>query len=104
MPDRWAMWHRRQRNLGDNVTLAGRVAVVDHINIGANAVVGATSLVTKDVPPGQVVWGTPARPAMDAKKEIAALRRLPEALKKMRACDNAKNGHQPEAKPHQNGN
>jgi UDP-3-O-[3-hydroxymyristoyl] glucosamine N-acyltransferase len=90
-------------SLGDNVTLAGRVAVVDHVKIGANAVVGATSLVTKDVPPGQVVWGTPARRGMDAKKEIAALRRLPALLKEMRSQRQANVGDQPELEPHQSG-
>ena len=89
--------------LGDNVTLAGGVAVVDHVTVGANAVVGALSLVTKDVPPGQVVWGMPARRAMDAKREGAALRRLPRMMKKMNLRGAAKNDDQPETEPHQNG-
>lgn len=67
--------------LGDNVTLAGKVGVVDHVSIGSNAVVGASSLVSKDVPEGQTVWGLPARRAMDAKREVAALRSLPAFLK-----------------------
>ncbi|HEY4952878.1 MAG TPA: UDP-3-O-(3-hydroxymyristoyl)glucosamine N-acyltransferase [Verrucomicrobiae bacterium] len=69
--------------LGENVTLAGGVAVVDHVEIGANAVVGALSLVTKDVPPGGVVWGMPAQPARKAKRQNAALRRLPDLLKRL---------------------
>lgn len=69
--------------LGDGVTLAGGVAVVDHVEIGNNAVVGAVSLVTKDVAPNQVVWGTPARLATDAKRESAAMRRLPAILRRL---------------------
>ncbi len=69
--------------LGDGVTLAGGAGVVDHVEIGANAVVGAVSLVTKNIAPGQVVWGTPARPARVARREAVAVRRLPGLLKKL---------------------
>jgi UDP-3-O-[3-hydroxymyristoyl] glucosamine N-acyltransferase len=89
--------------IGDGVTFGGRVGVVDHVEIGANAVVGIVSLVTKDVPPGQVVWGIPARPAMDAKRESAALRRLPGLLKTLRARDQAKMNDQPEVEPSEDG-
>jgi UDP-3-O-[3-hydroxymyristoyl] glucosamine N-acyltransferase len=78
--------------IGDGVTLAGQVGVVDQVEIGANVFVGAVSLVTKDVPPGQVVWGIPARRAMDAKRESAALRRLPGVLKSLRLRDQSKAG------------
>jgi UDP-3-O-[3-hydroxymyristoyl] glucosamine N-acyltransferase len=79
--------------IGNNVTMGGRVGVVDHVEIGDNAVIGITSLVTKNVPAGQVVWGSPARPAMAAKRESAALRRLPAMLKKMRLREPAENGN-----------
>lgn len=42
-------------SIGSNVTILGGVA------IGARAVVGAGSVVTKDVPPGATVVGNPAR-------------------------------------------
>lgn len=89
--------------LGDCVTLAGGVSVVDHVEIGANAVVGAVSLVTKNVPPGQVVWGSPARRAHDAKRESVALRRLPGLLKTLRVRGLADANSQPEPETHQNG-
>ena len=88
--------------LGDCVTLGGAVGLVDHVEIGANAMVGAFSLVTKDVPPGQMVWGIPARPAMAAKRESAAVRRLPGLLKTLRARDRAGTKDQPETET-QNG-
>jgi hypothetical protein len=40
---------------------------------------------------------------MDAKKEIAALRRLPALLKEMRSQRQANVGDQPELEPHQSG-
>jgi UDP-3-O-[3-hydroxymyristoyl] glucosamine N-acyltransferase len=89
--------------VGDSVTLGGQVGVVDQVEIGANVVVGAVSLVTKDVPPGQVVWGIPAQRAMDAKRQNAALRRLPAMLKALRARDQPKLDDQPEAAPRGNG-
>jgi acetyltransferase-like isoleucine patch superfamily enzyme len=46
---------RRGARIGVNVTL------LPHIVIGENALVGAGSVVTRDVPPGMVVVGSPAR-------------------------------------------
>jgi UDP-3-O-[3-hydroxymyristoyl] glucosamine N-acyltransferase len=76
---------RRSRRVVPLLTLGTGVSVVDHVEIGAKALVGAVSLVTKDVPPGEAVWGTPARRARDAKRESVALRRLPEMLKQLRS-------------------
>ncbi len=45
----------KQAKLGANVT------VLPGVRIGENALVGAGSVVTKDVPPGAVVVGNPAR-------------------------------------------
>jgi UDP-3-O-[3-hydroxymyristoyl] glucosamine N-acyltransferase len=48
--------------LEDNVTLAGQVGIKDHVRIGEGAVVLAKSAVFKDIEPGAVVSGVPARP------------------------------------------
>ena len=45
----------------DNVWLGGGVIVLPGVTIGENSVVGAGSVVTKDVPPHVVVVGNPAR-------------------------------------------
>lgn len=45
----------------DNVWLGGGVIVVGGVTIGEDSVVGAGAVVTKDVPPGVVVVGNPAR-------------------------------------------
>lgn len=47
--------------IGDNVWLGGNVTVLPGVSIGEGAVVGAGSVVTRDVPPRTVVAGNPAR-------------------------------------------
>jgi UDP-3-O-[3-hydroxymyristoyl] glucosamine N-acyltransferase len=69
--------------IGDNVTLAGQAGIADHLKIGANSIVAAQSGVSEDLPPGSIVFGTPAQPAMQTKRQIIALRKLPELLRKL---------------------
>ncbi|GMA34499.1 hypothetical protein GCM10025876_07030 [Demequina litorisediminis] len=45
----------------DNVWLGGGVIVCPGVTIGKDSVVGAGSVVTKDIPPGVVAVGNPAR-------------------------------------------
>ncbi len=47
--------------LGRNVWLGARVIVLPGVTIGADSVVAAGSVVTKDVPPRTLVGGVPAR-------------------------------------------
>ncbi|MEU1281317.1 sugar O-acetyltransferase [Streptomyces sp. NPDC005805] len=47
--------------LEDNVWLGGGVIVLPGVRIGENSVVGAGSVVTRDIPPNVVAVGNPAR-------------------------------------------
>lgn len=47
--------------IGDNVWLGGNVTVLPGVHIGANSVIGAGSVVTKDVPADVVAVGDPAK-------------------------------------------
>ncbi|MGC5342025.1 sugar O-acetyltransferase [Streptomyces sp. DT171] len=47
--------------IGDNVWLGGGVIVCPGVTIGADTVVGAGAVVTKDLPPGVLAVGNPAR-------------------------------------------
>lgn len=47
--------------LGDNVWLGLGVTILKGVTIGNDAVVGAGSIVTKDIPPGGIAGGNPAR-------------------------------------------
>ncbi|MFB3887066.1 MAG: acyltransferase [Thermodesulfobacteriota bacterium] len=46
---------KRGSSIGSNCTILG------HVTIGENAIVGAGSVVTRDVPPNAIVAGNPAR-------------------------------------------
>jgi UDP-3-O-[3-hydroxymyristoyl] glucosamine N-acyltransferase len=69
--------------LGKHVTLAGQVGLVDHIEIGDNVMVGAQSGITKDVPPNQIVLGSPHLPHRQFLRVAAVWTRLPELKKEL---------------------
>jgi acetyltransferase-like isoleucine patch superfamily enzyme len=52
---------RQGINIENNVWLGNRVIVLDGIRIGTGAVVGAGSVVTRDLPPYSIAVGNPAR-------------------------------------------
>lgn len=45
----------------DNCFIGGKSIIVGNVKIGPNAIVGAGSVVTKDVPEGTIVAGNPAK-------------------------------------------
>jgi len=47
--------------IGDNVWLGGGVIVCPGVTIGADCVIGAGSVVTRDIPAGVIAVGNPAR-------------------------------------------
>jgi UDP-3-O-[3-hydroxymyristoyl] glucosamine N-acyltransferase len=73
--------------LGRGVVLAGQVGVADHASIGDGAIVAAQSGIPGDVEAGARLWGTPARPLMQAKRIEIATARLPELLQRVRALE-----------------
>ncbi len=67
--------------LEDMVTCGGQVGIGGHLRIGRGAVLTAKSGVSKDVPPGGVVSGIPARSHMENMKVMAAASKLPGILR-----------------------
>lgn len=47
--------------IGDNVWLGGNVMVLPGVTIGENSVIGAGSVVTKDIPANVVAFGSPCK-------------------------------------------
>lgn len=69
--------------VGDGAIIGGQVGVVEHIHIGAGARVGAKSGLSRDVPAGEAVLGTPAEPAARMRRVYVALKYLPEMFRKL---------------------
>ncbi len=73
--------------VGSGVQMAGQVGVVGHVEIGDGVRIGAQSGVSGSIAPGMSVFGSPAREAKRAMRETAAINRLPELLKRVRALE-----------------
>jgi UDP-3-O-[3-hydroxymyristoyl] glucosamine N-acyltransferase len=71
-------------SLGRGVVLAGQVGLIEHLRLGDGVMVMAQSGVTRDVPSGVVMRGSPAVEARAYARHEAAARRLPEFIKQMR--------------------
>ena len=73
--------------LGRGVIVAVDVGIRDHVTVGDGAVLGARSGVWKDVEPGAVLLGSPARPIREARRVMALTGRLPEIARRLRALE-----------------
>lgn len=69
--------------IGDNVVLYGQVGVAQRLRIGDNVLVSAKAGVSKDLEAGKAYFGVPAQEMRQSYKELAALRRLPDLIKKV---------------------
>lgn len=72
--------------LEDGVTLGGQVGLGDHVRVRRGATIAAQSGVAsgKVVRGDAVLWGTPARPLPEVKRQIAELRFLSELRAEVR--------------------
>ena len=78
--------------VGRGAIVMAQVGVAGHLRIGSRAFVGARAGLHKDVAEGSRVWGTPQMEERRWHKAMAALGRLPDLLRRMRAVE-AKLGH-----------
>jgi UDP-3-O-[3-hydroxymyristoyl] glucosamine N-acyltransferase len=68
----------------DEVTIWGQCGIVSGITIGKKAVLMAQSGVSKSIEGGKVYWGSPVTELRDRQRELIAIKKLPELLKKMK--------------------
>ncbi len=81
--------------LGRFVILAGQAGIAGHLKIGDHAIISGQSGVMHDMPAGEKWLGSPAQPDKQAKRQMIALQRLPDLLKRLNALEQ-KPGGKPE--------
>ena len=73
--------------IGDEAVLYGQVGIAQNVVIGDRAIFAAQSGVSKSLEGGKVYFGSPADELRTRHRELAALRKLPDLIKKMEAED-----------------
>ena len=63
--DGYSEEHVKGPVIHDNVTVGAAANILPNVEIGENSIVGAGSVVTKDVPASKVVMGVPAKVVRD---------------------------------------
>jgi UDP-3-O-[3-hydroxymyristoyl] glucosamine N-acyltransferase len=74
-------------HLADYVVIASQSGIAGHLKLGPQSTVGAKSGVMRDVPAGGTVWGIPAMPDKQTKRQIIAAQQLPEMVRRMRTLE-----------------
>ena len=74
-------------SLGDYCVIAAQAGIAGHLKLGNQAMVGAKSGVMRDVPDGGRVLWTPAGPEKETKRQIIAVTKLPELIRRVRALE-----------------
>ena len=69
--------------LGNYVVLAGQVGVGGQLKLGNQVTVGAQAGVMTDIPDGEKWLGAPAQPDRQFKRQVIAIQRLPDLLKRI---------------------
>jgi len=72
----------------DGVTLWGQVGVRSDVRLGKGSVVLAQSGISEDLEAGKSYFGSPASESRTKMQELAALKRLPDLLRKLNDGDN----------------
>ncbi len=73
--------------LGAGVFLGGQAGVIGHLVLGDGVKVTAQAGVFRDIPSGETVAGTPARPNREFLRTRAGLERLPKLVERVRLLE-----------------
>lgn len=69
--------------IGKHCIIGGQVGFVDHITVGNFVKIGSQAGVSKDIPDGAAITGTPARPIKELRRSEAYMMRLEELFKQV---------------------
>lgn len=84
--------------VGDRVIAGGQVGIADHLKIGNDVRIGAQSGIMKDAEDGETIFGSPAMDIKASMRMTAAMRRLPDLLKRVAQLEKSleSGDHQPD--------
>jgi len=69
--------------VGNHVTIAGQAGLAGHLRVGDRVTLAAQSGLMHHVPEGQKWMGSPAQPDRVTKRQLLALEKLPELLRRV---------------------
>lgn len=72
-------------HIGDYVTIAAQCGIAGHLQVGDKAILAARTGVMGNLEGGQAYWGSPSAPFAEARMQMIAVRRLPDAIKELKA-------------------
>lgn len=73
--------------VGVGVSVGGSVSIGDHLKVGDGAQLAGKSGIIGDVPAGATLFGTPAINIKESFRLIAAMRKLPELLRRVKKLE-----------------
>lgn len=73
--------------VGNYVTIAGQAGLAGHLRIGDRVTIGAKAGVMNHIPEGQSWLGAPARPDRDMKRQLIAIERLPDLVRRVQELE-----------------
>lgn len=71
-------------HVGDYVTIAAQCGIAGHLKVGDKAILAARTGVMGNLDAGQAYWGSPSAPFAEARMQMIAIRRLPDAIKELK--------------------
>lgn len=69
--------------IGPYTVIAGQVGIAGHLKIGSKVTIAAQSGVMHDIPDGEKWFGYPAQRDREMKRQLVALRQLPDLLRRI---------------------
>ena len=73
--------------VGRNCFLAGQVGIADHVTVGNYVKIGSQSGLDKDVPDGEIRFGSPALPGINYHRSFAVFKELPDMRRRLAALE-----------------